>query len=90
MSRQIRVGIAGLGRSGFGIHAEYLKTDPRFLVTAAADELEERRKDAEQLFHCRTFRNHTEMLAAISSSTQLQAVFTGRLPWKRSRPAWTF
>lgn len=64
MSRQIRVGIAGLGRSGFGIHAEYLKTDPRFLVTAAADELEERRKDAEQLFHCRTFRNHTEMLAA--------------------------
>ncbi len=64
MSKTIRVGIGGLGRSGYGIHAEYLKTDPRFQVVAAADELAERREDAEKLFHCRTYRNHAEMLEA--------------------------
>jgi len=36
MKKPIRVGIGGLGRSGYGIHSEYLKDDPDFQVVAAA------------------------------------------------------
>ena len=64
MGEPIRVGIGGLGRSGYGIHAEYLKDDPDFRVVAAADELPERRKDAQERFGCRTYRSYAEMLAA--------------------------
>lgn len=64
MDRPIRVGIGGLGRSGYGIHGEYLKDDPDFQVVAAADELPERRQDAVERFGCRVYGSYEEMLAA--------------------------
>lgn len=64
MSREIRIAIGGLGRSGFDIHAKYLQTDPRFRVVAAADTLPERRKDAADLFGCRVFDSYLPMLEA--------------------------
>ncbi len=64
MTKSIKVAIGGLGRSGYGIHAEYLKTDPRFQVVAVADELAERREDAVGLFGCKVFSHYREMLEA--------------------------
>ncbi|MBS1369122.1 MAG: Gfo/Idh/MocA family oxidoreductase [Lentisphaeria bacterium] len=64
MNEPIRVGIGGLGRSGFAIHSEYLKDDPRFRVVAAADLLPERRRDAVERFGCRVYGNYAEMLEA--------------------------
>ncbi len=64
MSEPIRVGIGGLGRSGYGIHSEYLKDDPDFQVVAAADELPERRQDAVNRFGCRVYGSWEEMLEA--------------------------
>ncbi len=64
MSREIRVAIGGLGRSGFGIHSKYLQTDSRFRVVAAADTLPERRKDAADLFGCKVFDSYEPMLEA--------------------------
>ena len=58
----IRVGIAGFGRSGFGIHANCLKhmTD-RFKIVAVADQLPERRKDAEEL-GAKTYNDFHDLL----------------------------
>ncbi len=64
MGTPIRVGIGGFGRSGFGIHSEYLKDDPRFQVVAVADLMSERRKDAEARFGCRVYDSYDRMLAA--------------------------
>ncbi len=64
MSKTIRVAIGGYGRSGCDIHGRYLATDPRFEVVAAADELPERRQEAEEKFGCKTYPGYREMLAA--------------------------
>ena len=62
MSEVIRVGLGGLGRSGFGIHGAYLRSDPRFQVVAAADLLPERRAEAKEAFGCRVFEDCRSML----------------------------
>ena len=63
MTDPIRVGIAGLGRSGWGIHARLLEPlDERFHVVAVADRLAERRQEAAARFGCRTYEGLTAML----------------------------
>jgi len=46
----IRIGLAGLGRAGWGMHVEELKgREDRFRITAAFDPIPERRKKAQEL-----------------------------------------
>ncbi len=61
----IRVGIAGQGRSGYSIHAACLrnKTD-KYKITAAADQLAERRRDAEREFGARTYADYSDLIRA--------------------------
>jgi predicted dehydrogenase len=64
MTDPIRVGIAGLGRSGWGIHARLLEPmDERYRVVAAVDRLAERQGEAAERFGCRTYDGLTAMLA---------------------------
>lgn len=42
----IRVGVIGLGRSGWGIHCAYLAKAPEYELVAVVDPLEERRNEA--------------------------------------------
>lgn len=42
----VKVGVIGLGRSGWGIHCRHLQNDPRFELTAVVDPLPERRAEA--------------------------------------------
>lgn len=60
----IRVGIAGLGRSGWAIHAHLLApiTD-KFQVVAVTDEDENRRAEAIERFRCQAYENFDELLA---------------------------
>lgn len=52
----IQVGIAGLGRSGWGIHASLLKQLPdQFQVAAVADGEAVRRREAEEVFDCSSY-----------------------------------
>jgi predicted dehydrogenase len=52
----IRVGIAGQGRSGWGIHVRTLQTMPeRFRVVAVADPLEGRQEEARKALGCRAY-----------------------------------
>jgi predicted dehydrogenase len=62
--KKIRVGILGQGRSGFGIHAEWLKQDTeKWEIAAVADLLPERVKECADEHNARTFSNYKELLA---------------------------
>lgn len=61
----IRVGIAGQGRSGYGIHANWLKkAGDLYQITAVADQLQERRNDAEKEFGAKTYSDWRELVKA--------------------------
>jgi scyllo-inositol 2-dehydrogenase (NADP+) len=54
----IRVGIAGLGRSGWGINALTLAEMPDlYRIAAVMDTEAGRRREAEERFHCRSYAN---------------------------------
>ena len=55
MGNVIRVAIAGQGRSGYCIHANYLRHDADFKIVAVADELPERRQQAVDEFGCAAY-----------------------------------
>ncbi len=59
----IRAGIIGQGRSGWGIHGEYLLTDRRYTVVAATDRLPDRRAFAEKAYGCDVYADYRKLLA---------------------------
>jgi len=64
-NKVISVGIAGFGRSGYGIHANQIKNEGgRFKITAVADNLPERRKDAADQFGCKVYNDYHQLLEA--------------------------
>ncbi len=61
----IRVAIAGQGRSGFDIHARWLRQDAgRYKIVAIADEMRERRAQSAAELGCKTFAHWQDMLNA--------------------------
>ncbi len=59
-----RVGIAGQGRSGFDIHAAWLrKAAAQYKIVAVADNLSERREQAAKELGCRTYVDYHELIA---------------------------
>ncbi|MBN1579419.1 MAG: Gfo/Idh/MocA family oxidoreductase [Anaerolineae bacterium] len=63
MAQPIKVGIAGQGRSGWGIHARLIEPlDELFKVVAVADRLTARQEEAAERFNCRTYGDLTSML----------------------------
>jgi predicted dehydrogenase len=60
----IKVGIAGLGRSGWGIHANALSFLPElFTIVAVADPDPSRQQEASSRFECRAYANYEELVA---------------------------
>lgn len=60
----IKVGIAGLGRSGWSIHANLLSMVPDlYQVVAVVDGEEARRQEAIDRFECRAYTDFNDMLA---------------------------
>jgi predicted dehydrogenase len=60
----IGVGIIGLGRSGWGIHARAIMDQPdRFRVVAVCDPLEERREEAMRDLGCNAYTSHGDLLS---------------------------
>ncbi|HEX9998064.1 MAG TPA: Gfo/Idh/MocA family oxidoreductase [Abditibacterium sp.] len=71
----IRVGIAGLGRSGWNMHAHTLATLPEhYQVVAAMDFSPERRNDAAVKFGAKTYDSYEALLA--DESVELVVVAT--------------
>ena len=60
----LRVGIAGLGRSGWNIHAKTFQgLSDLYQVVAVADADAERRSEAEKTFGCRAYAKFDELIA---------------------------
>lgn len=58
----VRVGIIGLGRTGWNNHARTLKGMPgKYTIVAAADVIAERRREAAEAFACRTYPTDAEI-----------------------------
>jgi len=54
MAGEVKVGISGLGRSGWGIHARVFKKHPEmYKVVGVFDPIEERRQEAVNQFGCK-------------------------------------
>ncbi len=73
--RPINVGIVGLGRSGWDIHARTLeKLGSLYRVAAVVDGRSERREEAVQRFNCRAYAELPELL--VDSSAELVVIAT--------------
>jgi len=56
MNGKVKVGIAGLGRSGWNIHAAIFENlHDKYTVVAVSDPIEERRQEAKEKFGCRAY-----------------------------------
>ncbi len=61
--KPIAVGILGLGRSGWDIHARAIRNQPEtFRLVAVADPLESRREEAVRGFECRAYGSPEEVM----------------------------
>jgi predicted dehydrogenase len=59
----VRIGIAGQGRSGWGIHARTLQAMPaQFRVVAVADPIERRQEEARAALGCRAYADFAGLL----------------------------
>ena len=59
----LNVGIAGMGRSGFDIHARWLRTaQGQYRIAAVADETPVRRAEAAKELHCRVYSHYSQLL----------------------------
>lgn len=61
--KQIRIGVAGLGRIGWHLHALSLAQKPAFKLAAVTDPLPERRAEAEEKLGCVAYGDFATMLA---------------------------
>ncbi|MEW5814069.1 MAG: Gfo/Idh/MocA family oxidoreductase [Spirochaetota bacterium] len=62
-TKPVKVGIAGLGRSGWDIHAAILaKLNEKFELVSVFDLDSKRQKQAKDRFNCRTYSNYDEFL----------------------------
>ena len=63
MSSRVNVGISGLGRSGWDIHANALeKCSHMYNVVAVFDPLEERRREAVDRFSCKAYTDFSSFV----------------------------
>ena len=59
----IRVGIAGLGRAGWSIHAQYLASlGDKFRIVAVSDPDAGRQREAQERFGCRTYSDFADLV----------------------------
>ena len=60
----IRIGLAGLGRAGLGMHVPELANYPQlFKIVAVCDPIKERRDEAVRQLGCRAYRAYGDLLA---------------------------
>jgi len=61
-SEPVRVGIVGLGRSGWSNHFQTLAKQPEYQVVAVADAVPERRAEAERALPCTAYPDYAGLL----------------------------
>lgn len=69
----VRVGIVGLGRSGWNMHAAALTGHPGYRVAAVADPVAARRSEAAQLLGCATYVEASDVVSSTDVDTVVLA-----------------
>jgi predicted dehydrogenase len=60
----IRIGLAGLGRAGWGMHCEELQAfEDKFQIVAVCDPIEERRANAAERYGCAVYEHIEDLIA---------------------------
>ena len=83
-NRSIKVGIVGLGRSGWNLHAKALTADPQYRITAVCDQSVQRLDQAKRELGCEVyddfyaFLGHPELELVIIASTTKNHVWMAR------------
>ncbi|MEM0328372.1 MAG: Gfo/Idh/MocA family oxidoreductase [Thermoproteota archaeon] len=63
MEDKVRIGIAGLGRSGWDIHSKILEKLPdKYKIVAVSDPIEERRREAVEKFGCKAYEDFDSLI----------------------------
>ncbi len=90
----IKVGIVGMGRSGWELHAESLHAFPRYSVAAVCDRSEARLEAAKEAFDARGYTDAADLFAAdeldlvvISAPSNLSS--WPSLRWRLARTWWS-
>lgn len=76
----LKVAVVGLGRAGWDIHIRRMRDDERFRITAVADWLPDRLKEAAEAFGCATFSDHKAMLKGADADLVVVASFSDTHP----------
>jgi predicted dehydrogenase len=64
MDSRVKVGISGLGRSGWNIHAKLFESlSDKYSVVAVADPIEERRREAAAKFRCKAYSEYEQLIS---------------------------
>ena len=74
--KTIRVAIIGQGRSGRGIHGNYLSKDDSFEIAAVADKIAKRRDWAAAEYGCDTYADYRRMLKRDDLDLVVNATFS--------------
>ena len=61
--QSINVGIIGMGRSGWELHAAWLSKDPAFRLVAVCDQSPTRRAEAARTFSARPYQDASDLIA---------------------------
>ncbi len=61
-AKPLKVGVVGLGRSGYDIHILRMRGDDRFRITAVTDRIGERMEEVAEEFGCTTHEDHQALL----------------------------
>jgi scyllo-inositol 2-dehydrogenase (NADP+) len=59
----IKVGIAGLGRSGWNLHVRQLKKDRKYKIVAVCDVMDDRLRQARKTLKCAVYRKYEDFIA---------------------------
>ncbi len=72
----IKVGVIGLGRSGYNIHIHRMRGDDRFRITAVTDWLPERMEEVQAEFGCVTYPDHRALLRDADADIVVTATYS--------------
>jgi len=75
-AKPIKVGVIGLGRSGYSIHIHRMRGDKRFQITAVTDWIPERMDEVAAEFGCTTHKNHRALLREADAEVVVVATYS--------------
>jgi len=78
--KPIKIGIVGLGRSGYNIHVRRLRDDKRYVITAVTDWIPDRREQVGEELGCEVYPDHKALLREADAEAVVVATYSDTHP----------